>query len=369
MSPRPDALDSLVDAENPESQPARLDRLVRAGWIIALALSVMGASGCSGIGGEDGSSAQEATARWTLPASVRAVGSHVKINYENAPLWNGGASCTGKLREGSRALGSDLMDRFSQVKSIGGYACRRNTADSSRLSVHGTGKALDIFIPMRNGRASSDLGDPVANWLVTNAADIGIQLIIWNRSVWRANGTNEKPYGGPVPHTDHIHAELTEKAARKLTPYFEQRLEVEGGIADDGGITTTQPDVDAGDIPITPHDAGAADAHVAANDAGAPHVDAGAATPPTEDPAEDDYNPERDDDSEPGEEDSLGTGIREVPVAPLEQADDQKTVIGSCAAAPVGTTRSGAGGAGGASGFGLALALAATFVRRRRRDR
>ena len=44
---------------------------------------------------------------------------------------------------------------------------------------------------------------------IVNAQTIGVQLIIWNRVVWRANGSNEKGYGGPHPHNDHIHVEIT----------------------------------------------------------------------------------------------------------------------------------------------------------------
>lgn len=348
------------------------------GWIVVASGL---AAACSGGGTDDDSASQAALGRWTLPADVRAVGSHTQIPYENAPYWNGGAACSGRLRDGARALGEDLMDRFQQVKSIGGYACRRNTADSSRLSVHGTGKALDIFIPTKGGSANTELGDPVANWLVTNASEIGIQLIIWNRSVWRANGANEAPYGGPVPHVDHIHAELIERAAREQTPYFEHH---------GGGPAVTEPPVDAGTPAVDAaseasapsvdggHDAGKSDAGTkdAGHDAGAAASDAGAVTPtptPTTPPAvdaavpepaappADEYNPELDDDGPPGETDSLGTGTRDVPGA----ADDGKEapIPAACAAQP---RRIGSESPGGLGSL-VALTLATVLVRRRSR--
>lgn len=343
----------------------RLDHRLRAGWIILVTLL---AAGCSAKDDDDGSTAQEASGRWSLPAAVRSEGAQVNIPYENAPYWNGGASCSGSLRNGSKTLGRELMDRFPQVKSIGGYACRRNTADGSRMSVHGTGKALDVFIPIRAGRANSDLGDPVANWLVTNADEIGIQLIIWNRSVWRSNGANEKPYSGPVPHIDHIHVEITERAARRATPWFAERSEVEAGVDDAGTIDTTA-DADPVDSSIGAPDA-AKDAAVAQD--GATKVDAAlppVPTPPTVDAGDDhgdddapheDYDPSLDD-TEPGESDSLGVGEREIPPSMLEEADDAR----GCAASPMRRDARSAGLSG--VGVGLAGLLAISLVRRRRR--
>lgn len=298
------------------------------------------------------------------------MGAHVQIPYENAPYWNNGASCSGRLRDGAKALGQDLMDRFGQVKSIGGYACRRNTADSSRLSVHGTGKALDIFIPTKGGSANTELGDPVANWLVMNAADIGLQLIIWNRSVWRANGKNEAPYTGPVPHVDHIHAELIERAAREDTPFFVHH----GADAATVPVSSTDASVavdaaSANDAAVTPADAGKHDAstHDAGHDAGVTTVDAAptptlevdAAVPAPAEPPADEYDPELDDDGPPGEADSLGTGVRAVQGA----ADDGKDapIPPSCAVDP---RRVGAPGGAGIASI-VALALATVLARRR----
>ena len=78
------------------------------------------------------------------------------------------------------------------------------------MSMHGTGRALDIFTTRAAG------GDEVANYLVRNANQLGIQLVIWNRTLWKVTpgGGSSRAYGGPNPHTDHIHAELTRAAAR-----------------------------------------------------------------------------------------------------------------------------------------------------------
>jgi hypothetical protein len=167
--------------------------------------------------------------RWVLPSEVLVVGAKARVTYDAAPIWTGTGSCAKALLEGTREVGEHVRERFSQVSSIGGYACRKNTADTSRMSVHGTGRALDVFIPKKGAGADSIKGDAVANWMVLNASKIGVQLVIWNHTVWRANGRNASAYGGPHPHDDHIHVEITNEAARMETPWFADKSDDDAG--------------------------------------------------------------------------------------------------------------------------------------------
>jgi hypothetical protein len=43
-----------------------------------------------------------------------------------------------------------------------------------------------------------------------------VQYIIWDRSDWNGSHSGDKmdDYGGPVPHIDHIHVELTTPVPR-----------------------------------------------------------------------------------------------------------------------------------------------------------
>lgn len=144
--------------------------------------------------------------RWKPPASS------ARGTYEAPGSWNGGRSCAGAMLQGTQALGSRIETTFT-VTGLSGYACRQNTANRSEISAHGTGRALDVF-------ASPTNGDEVANWLVRNASDLGVQLVIWNRTLWivSASGPRIRSYGGPNPHTDHVHAELTRAAANSAGP-------------------------------------------------------------------------------------------------------------------------------------------------------
>ena len=103
------------------------------------------------------------------------------------------------------------------------YNCRSVRGGRSN-SVHGDGRAVDIFIPtLPGGVADNAKGDQIADWLVANAALIGIQYIIWDRGSFRGDrNPQSKCYAGSHPHNDHIHLELTWAAANEETPFFNQ---------------------------------------------------------------------------------------------------------------------------------------------------
>jgi hypothetical protein len=154
-----------------------------------------------------------------------------------------GERCSGGLKPGSKQLGSMLDGRFvSEITRWDGYACRANTANRRQLSVHAVGRALDLF---------TRKGDPVANYLITNSNVLGVQMVIWNRTVWRitASGARSKAYTGPNPHTDHVHVELTREAAKDGpgTPQ-EEVAETTTPTQPDAGTTAgTTPDDDEED--------------------------------------------------------------------------------------------------------------------------
>lgn len=160
---------------------------------------------------------------WSLPTEVRAAGDALTVRYDSPPAWANGANCT-SYTDGAAELRRHILATFPGITSIGGYNCRANSANPSETSVHGVGRALDVMISPVNGRANSTIGDPIANWLVRNAAEIGVQYIIWNRVRWSGSRMPRvAPYGGPNPHTDHIHVELNLDGARRRTPWFQVR--------------------------------------------------------------------------------------------------------------------------------------------------
>ncbi|TPN84646.1 DUF4214 domain-containing protein [Aquimarina algicola] len=165
--------------------------------------------------------------RWNPPAHIRAIGDNQSISFTQ----DSGA-CSGGLLNGTNILRRALRDRFPQIFLAGGYCCRAiggNGCLSGRPTPAGTpsqhsyGRAVDLHIRTVGGQADNGAGDPVAHWLIENASAIGIQFIIWDRSTWRADrprGSKVRNYGGPNPHVDHLHIELSRAGSRGQTPWF-----------------------------------------------------------------------------------------------------------------------------------------------------
>ncbi len=162
--------------------------------------------------------------RWALPAATKRRGQSFSVRYDGAPSYNGGRNCSGSFTAGARELGEYLVQTFPGARYYQGYNCR-TIAGSSSMSIHGTGRAIDVFIPLHGGQADNDLGDPVANWLVENADKIGVQLVIWDRTVWTGNrsGTKDRQYTGVHAHHDHLHIELNQAGASRTTQWFRNR--------------------------------------------------------------------------------------------------------------------------------------------------
>jgi hypothetical protein len=163
--------------------------------------------------------------RWLPPQSAVSGASSARFAYDSP-----GDRCSGGLRPGARALGSAIEQRFRRsiaspgqgLPAVQGYVCR-SVRGGSGLSVHSTGRALDVFIPRIGGRADNTKGDAVANWVLQNAAQLGVQAIIWDRSAWSVRQRRVGYYAGLHPHDDHLHIELTEEAADKRLAWYRGR--------------------------------------------------------------------------------------------------------------------------------------------------
>jgi hypothetical protein len=183
---------------------------------------------------------------WSPPPEVTAVADTQNPAHQGSPLIADGGrcaspdafdcscvhpACSGPL-PGTAAFADHLRRRFPQIRGAGGFeCCRQNTGNPDYLSVHSIGRAIDLSIPEVGGDADNTAGDEVANWLIMNAARIGVQQVIWDRGSWRGSrpaGQKMRPYEGPIPHTDHIHMELNLDGANARTPFFTSG-EVDGG--------------------------------------------------------------------------------------------------------------------------------------------
>ncbi|MBW2528291.1 MAG: hypothetical protein JRI23_29210 [Deltaproteobacteria bacterium] len=192
------------------------------------AAALVGLSGCAGdwndpIGTDRAGLAHPGP--WVIPDDVLTIGDTQYVEYTGAGPWVGPSGCSGGLTPGAAILREYLYAHFPQTPHIGGYACRpiNNENSADQMSVHGTGRALDVMIPLDGDDADNDLGDPVANFLVVNAEAIGIQYIIWDRWSWRADrepGSKGRAYTGTIPHLDHPHVEISVAASEHTEMWF-----------------------------------------------------------------------------------------------------------------------------------------------------
>lgn len=158
--------------------------------------------------------------RWVPPPDVMAAGDAQDVEYTGAPPYDGGSNCSGGATPGASMLRTHLLEFFPAVGSIGVYNCRV-ISGTNTMSLHGVGRALDIMIPTVGGDADNDLGDPIAHWLIENAEAIGIQTIIWDHTIWRVSySPREHELNSSNPHVDHLHVELSEEGAQKLTSWY-----------------------------------------------------------------------------------------------------------------------------------------------------
>jgi hypothetical protein len=101
-----------------------------------------------------------------------------------------------------------LVLRFPGAVSWGILSCR-NTALGGP-SAHSKGRALDVGCSLPVGRRI------VRGLLAIGPYRLGISNIIHDRRSYSARYPNGTAYSGH-PHRDHVHIELTGKAAKRLT--------------------------------------------------------------------------------------------------------------------------------------------------------
>jgi hypothetical protein len=161
--------------------------------------------------------------RWTMPENIARIANTQYVPVTNAGPWRGSGGCSGDFTRGAADLKRFVEQNFGGVRAIYGYSCRPincgSGCTSSSMSVHATGRAIDIMIPPFTWTsADNGHGNPIAHYLVTNAKALGIQRVIWERSIWDRGTGYTRAFGGH-PHADHLHVEITPHAARGLNDF------------------------------------------------------------------------------------------------------------------------------------------------------
>lgn len=101
-----------------------------------------------------------------------------------------------------------LLLRHPLAKNWGIYNCRDTALGN--LSAHSEGRALDVGCSLSVGNRI------VKHLLRVGPRRLGISVIIHNRVIYSRRSPNGRRYTGN-PHTDHVHIEMTRRAARLLS--------------------------------------------------------------------------------------------------------------------------------------------------------
>src|SRR6266511_1723339 len=125
--------------------------------------------------------------------------------------------CAKAEQRGARAL-ADHWHRLTGRKA-GTFKCR--PMDSGKPSLPGEGRSADLYA--HAGRPDERAqADAYVAWLVGNAVELQVAVVIWNRRIWYWGRRAEswRPYKGRQPHTDHIHVDLSWEGALHPSPLF-----------------------------------------------------------------------------------------------------------------------------------------------------
>lgn len=143
--------------------------------------------------------------------------------------------CTGGPAKGTVALAAGIMERHESVRSLGIYNCRPVRGGKTN-SIHGEGRAFDAGLKAVPGKRTA-AGQVLLDDLLPHAVALGIQCLIYARTIWSPASPNGRPYGGVAPHWDHAHIEMTREAAASLT--LPQVRVILGTTPKDDDVTTS----------------------------------------------------------------------------------------------------------------------------------
>jgi hypothetical protein len=146
----------------------------------------------------------------------------------NWASYDSAGPCSSGPSAGAIVLRDFMLARYSEASDGGIFNCR-TVRGSTSPSIHGEGRAWDMMLPVRNGRGHPR-GHEAVRELGAHGRRLGIQSIIFDRTIWSARSPSGRPYTGVHPHYDHLHIELTREGGRRLRA-AELTLLFSGGVA------------------------------------------------------------------------------------------------------------------------------------------
>ena len=158
--------------------------------------------------------ARRAQNAWHPPADLLAAAQAATWRGDPQPV----VSEQQPIGPGVVALGRYVRARWPELV-YQTYARGRDMASGASPSMHHAGRAIDLMIHEVDG-GPDRRGDAIADWLLANAREIGVQYFIWSGTQWSSATGRTSVYPGAESHDNHIHVDLTEAGAAGTTPWF-----------------------------------------------------------------------------------------------------------------------------------------------------
>ena len=133
----------------------------------------------------------------------------------------------GGCTPGAVFLREMIFARWPKYRGDAGCYLHNGKTDSGNPSFHSVGRAIDIWI----ATGHLDVGTSIFDWCIANRSAIGLNEVIFNRRIWRADNLSAGVHAYTVnPHTDHIHIAINRDAARRLPPFYQRVGASPGGF-------------------------------------------------------------------------------------------------------------------------------------------
>lgn len=127
--------------------------------------------------------------------------------------YQGAKSCTSGPQPGAWGQMDWYLHNYKDLGGVnsGIYNCR-TVRGGRTTSLHGEGRACDNGVRPY----SAEYGTKLANAIVNNSRELGVQCVIFNRKIWSSSYPDRwRNYTGVASHVDHLHVEFAWASAKR----------------------------------------------------------------------------------------------------------------------------------------------------------
>ena len=138
------------------------------------------------------------------------------------PRWDPVSASTdpGRCLPGSVFLHASILTRWPAWTGNAGCYLHNGKTDAGTPSFHARGRANDTWV----ATGHVPVGDEIFAWAHANRNEIGLNEVIFNGRIWRADHPEKGIHAYTVnPHRDHVHLAINLDGARMGLPWYQHQ--------------------------------------------------------------------------------------------------------------------------------------------------